>query len=463
VSPTVVAQPVGDHVVAACATTEVAARPSSRARSMRAFSTHPRLVPYQRLLVLVVLSNVVVGARGMGRGDWRIDDGSALAAFSALALVNVAVAVGVRQQPVLNVVYGLVGRGSARWPRWLRWSLSKVHHIGGIHAGAAIGASFWLCAFTVAAFVTDARHPGSVAATTLVLSAALVVVVLTVTVCAAPVVRARAHNVFESSHRWGGWTSIAVFWALTVQLAVHGRGTEPAAVAVATDWHVWVLALVTMWVAWPWLRLRRVPVTVVRPSSHVAIVELDYGVRPAFSAAIGISRSPLREWHAFATISSPDRPGFRLVISRAGDWTGRFIDDPPSHVWVRGVPVVAPMAMAAQLYQRVIYVVTGSGIGPLLGQILANRIPGLLVWSTRAPRPTYGDALVDEVEAAQPEAVIWDTDALGKPNLTELAVAAMQDFDAEAVFVVSNKKTTLRLVHDLESRGIPAFGPIWDS
>ena len=37
------------------------------------------------------------------------------------------------------------------------------------------------------------------------------------------------------------------------------------------------------------------------------------------------------------------------------------------------------------------------------------------------------------------------------------------DFDAEAVFVVSNKPTTLRLVHELERLGIPAFGPIWDS
>jgi hypothetical protein len=31
------------------------------------------------------------------------------------------------------------------------------------------------------------------------------------------------------------------------------------------------------------------------------------------------------------------------------------------------------------------------------------------------------------------------------------------------VIIVSNKATTLRLVDDLERRGIPAFGPIWDS
>ena len=115
------------------------------------------------------------------------------------------------------------------------------------------------------------------------------------------------------------------------------------------------------------------------------------------------------------------------------------------------------------LYERVVYVVTGSGIGPCLGQILAARVPARLVWSTRSPRATYGDALVDEVEAAQPDAVIWDTTERGKPDLLRLAHQAYRDFDAEAVFVVSNKPTTWRLVHGLERLGIPAFGPIWDS
>jgi hypothetical protein len=59
--------------------------------------------------------------------------------------------------------------------------------------------------------------------------------------------------------------------------------------------------------------------------------------------------------------------------------------------------------------------------------------------------------------------VIWDTTTHGKPDLLNLALDAYEDFAAEAVFVVSNKSTTLGLVHDLERRGIPAFGPIWDS
>ena len=98
------------------------------------------------------------------------------------------------------------------------------------------------------------------------------------------------------------------------------------------------------------------------------------------------------------------------------------------------------MAKVALLYERVVYVVTGSGIGPCLGQILAARVPARLVWSTRDPRATYGDALVDEVEAAQPDAVIWDTTQRGQARPRRSSpTQACRDFDAEAVFVVSNK------------------------
>jgi hypothetical protein len=424
---------------------------------------HPRLMPYHRLILAVVLVNSALLGYHLDRGDWLIDDGSALSALSALTLVNFTAAVLIRQQNILNVLFGLAGRAPRSWPLWIRWSISKVHHVGGIHVGGALAGTAWLCAFTAVATVAHARHPASVSVTTLVLSYSLVALAVLVVGCATPSVRSRAHNVFEASHRFGGWTAIGLFWALTVHVALQRRGDAAAVEAIASSWQVWVLAILTASVASPWLRLRRVPVTVERPSSHAAIVRFDYGVTPAFASGVGISRSPLREWHAFATVATPGSPGYRLLISRAGDWTGRFIDDPPSHLWVRGTPTSAPMAKVALLYDRVVYVVTGSGIGPCLGQILAARVPARLVWSTRDPRATYGNDLVDEVEAAQPDAVIWDTTQRGKPDLVELACQAYQDFDAQAVFVVSNKPTTLRLVHDLERLGTPAFGPIWDS
>ena len=101
-------------------------------------------MPYHRLIVAVVLINLGLLGYHLDRGDWLIADGSALSALAALTLVNFAAAVLIRQQNVLNVLFGLAGRGSRSWPLWLRWSVSKVHHVGGIHAGAALAGTAWL-------------------------------------------------------------------------------------------------------------------------------------------------------------------------------------------------------------------------------------------------------------------------------------------------------------------------------
>jgi hypothetical protein len=89
--------------------------------------------------------------------------------------------------------------------------------------------------------------------------------------------------------------------------------------------------------------------------------------------------------------------------------------------------------------------------------------PGRLLWATRSPRKTYGDALVDEILGHQPDAVIWDTDVHGKPDMVELAHRLARDSDAEAVICISNRELTWKVVSGMESRGIPAYGAIWDS
>ena len=113
------------------------------------------------------------------------------------------------------------------------------------------------------------------------------------------------------------------------------------------------------------------------------------------------------------------------------------------------------------------FVGAGPGAADLLTvratHLLAQAVPARLVWSTRSPRATYGDALVDEILAVQPDALIWDTNDQGRPDLVRLAHEAYRDFDAEAVICISNKKLTWQVVTGMESRGIPAYGAIWDS
>ncbi|MGP4011072.1 hypothetical protein [Streptomyces sp. 4N124] len=395
---------------------------------------HPRLMHYNRLAALVILANLAfLYAR------WPLST----EALGHAALANLALAVLVRQQYVINLFFRLATWAPTHWPLKIRWTLGKVYHFGGLHAGGALAGTGWFLALTISTTHGPASAPLRTVSWTLI--ALLAVIVAT----ALPPFRSRHHDHFEKIHRFGGWTALALFWTHTL-LSSPG----PAEVTV--------LSVVTFSVALPWLRLRKVAVRLERPSRHVVLARFDHGETPFAGSSTAISRSPLREWHSFANVPAPGEPGFRLTISRAGDWTGSFIDDLPPKVWVKGI-TTAGVANIEVLFKKVIYVATGSGIGPCLPHLLAAEVPSRLVWATRDPRTTYGDALVDEILAVQPDPVIWDTSRHGKPDMVRLAYAAYRDFGAEAVICISNKKLTWQVVHGLERRGIPAYGAIWDS
>lgn len=401
----------------------------------RAFK-HPRLMHYNRLAAGVLAGNLAAATAGTTGGWW---DARTL---SYMALANVALAVIVRNQYVINLFFRVATSAPTRWPLRIRWTLGKVYHFGGLHVGGALSGSLWFCASVVALTAEGAD------AAVLSVSYAPLLLLATMLVTALPRIRTPHHDLFERTHRFAGWAALALLWA---QAALTGS-------AVA----LWVLAGITASVALPWLRLRKVPVGITRPSSHVALLRFNHGETPFAGSSTAVSRSPLLEWHSFANVPAPGEEGFRLTVSRAGDWTGRLVDDAPEKLWVKGI-TTAGVANIERLFTKVVYVATGSGIGPCLPHLLAQQVPATLVWSTRSPRHTYGDALVDEILAVQPDALIWDTDERGKPDMVRLAYWAYERSGAEAVICISNKKLTWRVVHALESRGIPAYGAIWDS
>ncbi|KUM81167.1 hypothetical protein [Streptomyces curacoi] len=391
---------------------------------------HPRLMHYNRLAALVLVANAAWAA-----SSWPLSP----QALAHASLANLALAVLVRQQYVINLFFRLATRVPTSWPLKVRWTLGKVYHFGGLHVGGALAGATWFLALTL----TGAEGLSAV------VSWALVVLLAVIVATALPPFRSRHHDHFEKIHRFGGWTALALFWAHTLLSA-----PQPVPITVLT--------VVTFSVALPWLRLRKVDVRLERPSPHVVLARFDHGETPFAGSSTAISRSPLTEWHSFANVPTPGEPGFRLTISRAGDWTGSFIDDLPTRVWVKGI-TTAGVANIETLFKKVVYVATGSGIGPCLPHLLAAEVPSRLVWATRDPRTTYGDALVDEILAVQPHALVWDTSRHGKPDMVRLAYEAYRDFGAEAVICISNKKLTWQVVHGLERRGIPAYGAIWDS
>lgn len=132
--------------------------------------------------------------------------------------------------------------------------------------------------------------------------------------------------------------------------------------------------------------------------------------------------------------------------------------------WVKGSAKAGVLSLSC-MFKRVVILTTGSGIGLSLSSLL-DRPEGQfarLIWSTRSPLTTYGPTLYDEALLADPDAVLIDTTQMGRPDLAVVAYRVWQDVGAEAVFVLSNEVVTNRVVYELQSRGIPAFGLIWNS
>ncbi|KAJ4180065.1 hypothetical protein NW767_014493 [Fusarium falciforme] len=173
------------------------------------------------------------------------------------------------------------------------------------------------------------------------------------------------------------------------------------------------------------------------------------------------------EWHSFATIPALEavngRPkGYSIIVSNACDWTKSTIQDGPDHIWIRGVPTCGVMRIAT-LFNRVVLIATGSVIGPMLGHI-QNPSGGIqLIWSTKQPEETFGEDLCRTVTERVPNATIHDTKKQGRPDLVKMGYNLAKSFKAEAVIIIANEKITKKVVYGLETRGVPAYGAIWDS
>lgn len=423
---------------------------------------HPAFMHYNRLVAAVWLLNLVVLGCALWRWHWWADGQVRLQPLVDMAALNLGIAVLARQQRVINALFWLATRAPLHWPLWLRWNLGKVFHFGGLHSGCALAATAWFALFTVNQALQLARGAPGASAGVAACSAAALWLLLLIVATAQPAVRRRWHNGFELVHRFVGWAALLLLWLQSLLFINDQRGGLPYADALWRATGFWLLLAVTLLVALPWLRLRRIAVEVQTPSRHAAIVSLRHGARAFPGSSTALSLSPLAEWHAFANIPMPGTHDYRIIVSRSGDWTGRFIDEKPRHVWVKGI-ITAGVANIETLFRKVLYVATGSGIGPVLPHLIGRRVPTRLVWATRSPRKTYGDALVDEILASQPDAQIVDTDLTGKPDLLRLAWQAWQGSGCEAVIVIANQQATEQLVQEFECRGVPAFGAIWDS
>lgn len=411
---------------------------------------------YQRLFILVSVINLAWFWYALTAGHWWQTRQINLQALAHMALGNLLITVLVRQQYLINLLYKVVWKTPLHWPLRIRRQLAKVYHFGGLHSGCALFTTLWMMAFSAGVLWHHRHHLPGVSGLLLAMNLALALLLATICLMALPAVRAKYHNAFEHVHRYVGWTTLFIAWG---QISCFARDNHRVLYEAPAFWG---LLAISVSVLLPWLHLRRVAVSWSRPSEHALLLQFHLPVDPFSGSSFAISRQPLSEWHAFANIPLQVGGGCRMLVSRAGDWTGEFIDNPPRHVWFKGIPVPG-VGSVHQLFTSVVFVATGSGIGPLLPHLVGNTRPCRLIWSTRNPRVTYGDDFVNEVITQVPEIIIWDTDAHGKPDLLALAWQEAERIDAEAVVCIANRALTDYVVEGCEARGRAAYGAIWDS
>jgi len=378
-----------------------------------------------------------------------------------IVVANIFCAVLMRQDYVINAFFTVACAVPNTWPLSIRRVCARVYHIGGLHSGCAISGVLWLILFTIQA-TRELLDKTGTSAPTVAVTYFILMLLIGIVIFAYPKARSTHHDAFERTHRFLGWTAVALVWAQIVLLTNDYRSADQSlGNALIRAPPFWLVVILTCSIILPWLRLRKVPVRAEVLSKHAVRLYFDY-VTPKSGHFTRISESPLMEWHGFACIPEPGMKGYSLVVSKAGDWTEKRINEPPTHLWVRGVPCYGVLRITP-LFRRVVFVATGSGIGPCAPCILEQRVPIRLLWTSPNVRQTFGDKLVDSIQKASPGAVIYDTRVHGKPDMVKLTYRLVREFNAEAVCIISNQKLTQKIVYGMMSRGIPAFGAIWDS
>jgi len=412
---------------------------------------------YQQLFSWVLAANGAVLAASLWGALPIAPD-----ALPLVALGNLAVSVGARNEVLLNVFYYLLTRTPHSVPRTIRVALCRfAFHIGGLHSGAATAGSGWLLYYAVQVARGVAAADGPPAAVAAQQALSWVLVACTATLCGSsvPALRAKYHDAWEVTHRYVGWTTLGVLWAFLATDAVRRAGAAGGGGGNGAAWAL--AAAMTVSVALPWAYLRRVPVKSLVPSPSTVVLQFPDGA-PAAGTFGRVAHHPLGCWHAFATVSA-SRTGrtHAMVVSGVGDWTKALVASPPRGLWVRRIRTPGFM-YNVRLFARSVVLATGAGIAPVLPHLLQTPASVRVVWVCRHAEAAFGPE-IPAIVAATPGAVVHDTATGGRVDMTELVLRVVHGCGAEAVFVVSSEGITRSVVGGCLVQGVPAFGAIWDS
>ncbi|KAK3005740.1 hypothetical protein RJ639_017143, partial [Escallonia herrerae] len=356
---------------------------------------------YKRLFVVCMAVNIT-GLVLAATGNFPYARNKA----TLFSIGNILVLTFCRSEAFLHVVFWLA-------VNLLGWSWS----LGGVHSGCGVSSVAWL----IYALVLTLKDRENTSPEIIGVASPILALLCLSSLAAFPLVPHVHHNVFERTHRFAGWTALALLWAFILPTISYDPKTRSYhnQFQLSRHYSSHTGPLVDC-EAYPsqghctfWSRLR------------------NQVQRRSKSWFIGrISPSPLSEWHAFGIISDKKKEHMMLA-GAVGDFTKSSVSQPPSHLWVRRVHF-AGLPYLVNMYDRVLVVATGSGIYPCLGNVC-------FLWVAKGIEQNFGKEIEDWMSGHPKEKVIiHDTAVLGRPNVAQMSVGAAKNRGAEVVIVKSN-------------------------
>ncbi|EEF39848.1 adenylate-forming reductase 06235 [Ricinus communis] len=414
---------------------------------------------YKRLFMVCLILNIIaLVLAAMGHFPYAKYNAALFAIGNILALSLC------RSEAFLRVVFLLVVKLFGRkWvPLHFKTAVTSfLQSLGGIHSSCGVSSIAWLVYALVLSIKDKQNTPPEIIA----VASTILSLICISSLAAFPLVRHLHHNVFERTHRFTGWTALALLWVFVVLTISYNPNTKTYNNFFRSNFYnkqeFWFTLSITITIIIPWLTVSRVPVKVSSTSNHASIIKFEGGVKAGLLGRI--SPSPLSEWHAFGIISSGEKDHMMLA-GAVGDFTKSLVSNPPTYLWVRKLHF-AGLPYLINLYKKVMVVATGSGICVFLSFLLQPCSAEVcLVWVAKGIDENFGKEIMDIVSGYPKDKVIMhDTAILGRPNVAKMSVEAAKNWGAEVVIVTSNPEGSRDVVNACKASGIPAFGPIWDS
>jgi len=414
---------------------------------------------YRKLCTIVAIFNALaIYFASIGQFPYAVDQSG------AFIVGNLCIAVLVRNECFLRSLYLILNFLFAKWsPLWWRLSItSMLQHLGGIHSGCASSGLAWMI-WRVVMLVRVSGWTGPVLNAFGIITCTTLGITL---IAGWPIVRNRAHNVFERWHRFLGWTSLFMTWVFSMLATQFNTTTgqwDAIPLAVPKSQEFWFVIGMTAWIVLPWTMTRRVPIEIEVPKKKMtAVIKFKRGMQQGLLGRI--SHHAVWEYHLFGTISvGPKADCHYMVCGVQGDFTRSLVEKRPTHIWTRELKI-PHVSNTSKLYHKGIRVCTGTGIGSGLSTCMQS--PNwFLIWIGSDFRASFGDTIVDLMEAnvGEERRIIWDSKARkARPNVVKLIKEAYDSWGAEVVFITSNYQGNMEMMEGCKMHGMPCYGTLWD-